>query len=449
MTSSIKTARTRIVCLCEDPEAKGVLTRTLTAAGYQLVLPQETKNFDIALIDLRRQSLSAKKARSISILLRRGSPDCRLFFLTSEDMRPTSREALRRHGEVISSGDDIAHVVERFRQVIRLRNIAEETGERLKSLTSLNRLASFPIISAPTSPPKILIAGAPGPSALAAVNALQGDAAFTVSVFSGGQIMRALDHDEFDGLVIIPSDEHDSLLTVARTLRRHTKHFALPMIAVANNGTEAGLYGCKGATDTILAAHLASDLQSRILLSTRRARLVKSMKIFLNACEGEGVRDPASSAFSGTFALEHGARLCARADQTGRPLSAVILRLKSAHKQTGEPGRNALQRAAKLINRLTRAEDMVARIAPSTFLTLMPATSRGGAEKASLRMEGVLENTVFRGEHDIDLYSLRVSTGSYLRAEGACIEEVVARALANLREDEEVTTTALQQQSQR
>lgn len=449
MKSPIKTARTRIVCLCDDTEAKGALTTALTAAGYELTSTQEAENIDIGLIDLRRHTLSSKKARSISILLRRKSPDCRLFFLIGETMNHTSREALRRHGEVISTGEDIAHVIERFRQVIRLRNIAEETGERLKSLTSLNRLASFPLITASTSAPNILIAGAPGPSALAAANALQNDMASSVSVFSGGQIMRALDHGNFDGLVIIPSDEHDSLLTVARTLRRHAKHFALPMIAVAGTENEASLYGRKGATDTILATHIATDLKARVLLSTRRARLVKSMKIFLTACEGEGVRDPASSAFSGAFALEHGARLCARADQMERPLSASIIRLKNTKPGGSEPGRSALQRAAKLINRLTRAEDMVARIAPSTFLALLPATSRGGAEKASLRIEGVLENTVFRGEHDDDLFSLRVSTGSTLRPEGACVEEVVARALANLREDEEPVTTAPQQQSQR
>lgn len=448
MTSTIKTARTQIVCLCDDREAKAVLSETLTTAGYEIASAQNANNVDIALIDLRRQTLSSKKARSISTLLRRNSPDCRLFFLVNESTNPTTREALRRHGEVICAGEDIAHVIERFRQTIRLRNVAEETGERLKSLTALNRLAAFPAITAATSPPKILVAGAPGPSALAAVNALQAEDVSCISVFSGGQIMRALDYNHFDGVVITPSDEHDSLLTVARALRRHPKHFSLPIIAIAEEENDAGLFGRKGATDVILARHVSADIKARVLLSARRARLMKSMRIFLDACEGDGVRDPVSGAFSGVFALEHGSRLCARADQTGRPLSALIVRLRHATASGEKPGKPALKRAATLINRLTRAEDMTARISPASFLVLMPATSRGGVEKASLRIEGVLENTVFRGDGENDVYSLRVTAGSTLRGKGACIEEVVARALANLREDEEVASTALPQQSQ-
>ena len=448
MNSTIKTARTRIVCLCHDAEAKGALTETLTAAGCQIVSARGSGNVDIGLIDLRRHAISEKKARSISALLRRGSPDCRMFFLANGAMAASSRDALRRCGEVVPAGKDVSHLIERFRQVVRLRNIAEETGERLKSLTALNRLAAFPAVAASSAPAKILIAGEPGPVVLAAANALQGEDASCVSVFSGGQIMRALDHRDFDGLVIVPSSEHDPLLTVARALRRHPRRFALPVIAVAGKEDDAALFGRKGATDVILADHLGADLGPRALLSARRARLMKSMKVFLNACAGEGVRDPASAAFTGAFALEHGSRLCARADHTGRPLSAVVIRLRNAY-DGRDPVRASLPRAAQLVNRLTRAEDTVARIAPATFLALMPATSRGGAEKASLRIEGVLENTVFRGESERDLFSMRVSTGSYQRAEGACMEETAARALANLRDDEEAGTTALQQQSRR
>ena len=442
-------ARSKVVCLCEDASVKASLTSTLTLAGFDLVAPQEAA--DLGLIDLRRCALSEKKARSIAALLRRESPDCRLFFLVGRETAPASRETLRRHGEVVPAGEDIAHVIERFRQAIRLRNIAEETGERLKSLTALNRLSAFPPIAASTGPASLLIAGEPGPAALEAANALRGEAAACVSVFSSGQIMRALDHRDFDALVIAPTGEHDPLLTLARALRRHPKHFALPVIAIAGTEAEAALYGRKGASDVILADHLDTDLRARAALSTRRARLLQSMKRFLGVCVGEGVRDPASSAFTASFALEHGARLCARADQTARPLSAATLRLQNAY--TGkEPSRVSLPRAAHLIKRLVRAEDMVARIAPATFLVLTPATGLRGAEKASLRIQGVLENTVFRGEDERDLFSMRVIAGAHQRAEGACIEETAARALARLRENEKASggrSTALPQRFRR
>jgi len=451
-----KTARSKVVCLCDDAGEKAALASALADAGFEITAPeaivrkatvpqgtpsQGTAPADIGLIDLRRHALTEKKARSIAALLRRGSPDCRLFFLVGGAVAAESREALRRHGEVVPAGRDIAHVIERFRRAIRLRNIAEETAERLKSLTAMNRLAAFPPVAASSAPPKLLIAGEPGPVALEAANALRGGADACVSVFSSGQVMRALDVRRFDALVIAPAGEHDPLLTLARTLRRHPKHFALPVIAVAASEEDAALFGRKGASDVILASHLGADLRVRAALSARRSRLLQSMKLFLNACAGDGVRDPASSAFTAAFALEHGARLCARADQTQRPLSAVVVRLQNAY--TGaEPSRAALPRAAHLIRRLVRAEDLAARIAPATFLVLMPATAGGGAQKAALRIQGVLENTVFRGDGERDLFSMRVAAGVDERADGACMEETAARALARLRENEKARDAA-------
>jgi two-component system cell cycle response regulator len=155
------------------------------------------------------------------------------------------------------------------------------------------------------------------------------------------------------------------------------------------------------------------------------------------------VRDPSSGAFTATFLAEHGARICARSDQTNRPLALVALRIETESKDHGEPepGKRALHQAARLINRVTRAEDIIARIASDIFLVLMPATTEKNAEIAALRIRGVLENTVFRSANDDLLYGIHVGLAACARPEGYCIEESVALALAVLRENAEIPAT--------
>ena len=319
--------------------------------------------------------------------------------------------------------------------MLRLRNIAEETGERLKSLAALSRLVEFPSIATSDAQPRILIAGHPGAAALSVLNAVNPIAEQSVCVLSIGQAMRALDHGAFDCAVFLPTGENDPLFSLARALRRHPKHGAVPIIHIADDPTMAAQFASKGAREFTLSDHVPDDLAGRVQLLARRARLTRTMRGFLQACAGEGVRDGPSGAFTSTFMAEHGARLCARADQTSRPMSIVIsqLSVEGSDKKNLEPGRRALHQATRLINRVTRAEDVVARIGPNTFLVLMPSTNEKAALDVALRIEGVLESTVFRGAFDGELFAVRAKSAACDRPHGLCIEETIALALQRLR----------------
>lgn len=436
-------SRAKIVCVSGDKSSLFSLTTPFEEAGYQLLQPENAANADLGLIDLRGKRVSGKQALSIANLLRRKSPECSLFFIIDNDLSAQGRNALKRHGEIVFLHDSPAPIIERCRQMLRLRNIAEETGERLKTLASLNRLAEFPSLASSSTPPRILIAGEPGASALAAVNAVSKSAEQSVCALSTGQAMRALEHGEFDCAIFLPSKENNSFLSLSRVLQRHPKFCWMPIIHVAEDAEAAARFVRKGAKDFLLASYLESGLEAKIKLATRRARLLKTMRQFLNACAGESVRDARSGAFTALFLAEHGARLCARADQTGRPLSAIGLRLE-AHCADGanhiEPNRLALHRAARLLNRVTRAEDVVARIAPETFLVLTPATHMEDAAKAALRFEGVLENTVFKNARDEALYAVTAHTAVCARPKGFCIEEFAALCLNKLRAAERQRT---------
>ena len=441
--------RARIVYVCNDKKSLAALTMPFREVGYALLPPEAAANADLGLIDLRGKTISGKKALAVANLLRRNSPECSLFFIVDEALEQIGQNALKRYGEVIFLTGSPAPIIERCRQMMRLRNIAEETGERLKSLATLNRLAEFPSIAAPAAPPRILIAGAPGAAALTAVNAVSRIAAQCVCVLTAGQAMRALDHGDFDGAIFIPKSGNNTLLSLTRVLRRHPKYCWMPIIHVADNADNAAAYVQKGAKDFILMNHIEGGLAAKTKLAVRRARLLKTMRHFLQACAGEGVRDASSGAFTAAFLAEHGARLCARADQTKRPLASIALRLVAQNQDGGaiEPDRQALHSAARLINRVTRAEDVVARIAPGTFLILTPATHEEDAAKAALRFVGILENTVFRNMRNQLLYAVTAHTAVCTRPQGLCIEELVALNLNKLRAVEKQSTKQPQRRS--
>ncbi|WP_375203032.1 GGDEF domain-containing protein [Hyphococcus sp.] len=437
--------KARIVYVGGEDEARSALTVAFEDAGYALVSHEDAGRMDadIGLIDLRGRHVSSRKAQSIAGLLRKSSPESSILIIIDPYIDETARCALRRHGELVVMLTKPDGLIERCRQVLRLRNIAEEAGERLKSLAGLNRLNDFPPISAPAGALRVLIAGEAGPVALSALNALKPITEQSVCVFSAGQALRAVENMRFDAAIFLPKRDSDPLMSLARSLRRHPKHANMPIVFPLHDPDDAAEYAIRGASDFMLTGHIGADLAPKAQLAARRARLQKSMRKFLQACEGDGVRDAGSGAFTATFLAEHGARLCARADQTGRTMSMVTLRIETESKEHGEaePGRRALHQAARLINRVTRAEDMVARVATNTFLVMMPATTERNAEKAALRIQGVLENTVFRSAGDDLLYGVNVNAVACRRPEGLCIEECVALGFALLRENTEVAVS--------
>ena len=430
------TPKARIVYVGGE-DARSALTVAFEEADYALVSHEDASRADIGLIDLRGRKVSSRKAQSIAGILRKSSPESSILIIIDPYIDETARRALRRHGELVVMLTKPEALIERCRQVLRRRNIAEEAGERLKTLAGLNRLNDFPPISAPTTNLRVLIAGEAGPIALNALNALKPITEQCVCVFSAGQALRAVESMRFDVAIFLPRRDSDPLMSLARSLRRHPKHANMPVIFPAHDTDESAAYALRGAMDFLLAGHIATDLGPKAQLSARRARLLKSMRRFLQACEGEGVRDAASGAFTSAFLSEHGARLCARADQSGRALAMIALRIETESKEHGEaePGRRALHQAARLINRVTRAEDTAARVATDTFFVLLPSTTEKNAEKAAARIQGVLENTVFRSANDHLLYGVHVETAAVARPEGMCIEECVALTLTALREN--------------
>ena len=239
------------------------------------------------------------------------------------------------------------------------------------------------------------------------------------------------------------------MMSLARALRRHPKHSVIPIIFLTETSEDACVLAERGAQDFMFNHIISDDLRGRLQLSARRGRLLRAMNGFLRTCSGESVRDPASGAFTALFFSEHGARLCLRAEQTGRPLSFAAISLSASFNdgKKGSPSKKSLHQVARLINRITRAEDVVARIANDTFMIAMPATIVKDAKTVGLRVEGVLGNTVFRQDKGDDLFSVQSNLTVFERPHGATIEDVAVSAIKKLRTSEKTKRAVPQTQS--
>ncbi len=431
----IASPRARIAWLSPDEQSKGRAEPAFDAAGYALVDVEGAFPPDVAVVDLREHRLSAKSVQTLAQLTRQAAPDCGLVYIAPFTLSAHERAHLRRSGDLVLAGDDLSVVVDACRHRLRLRNIAEETGERLKSIAASTRLSEFPPIETSNAKPRVLVAGAPGPSSLSALAATEAVAEQTVGALTAAQAMRALESGRFDCAVFIPGGEGDPLMGLARSMRRHRKFQDLPLIVVGGDGLEARKCRFSSAyvADIVLPRHASEDLGARILSVTRRARLAAAMRRFLSACAGDGVRDKMSGAFAPPFFAMHAERIFARADQTRRPLSVVGVRLSPvAPNETEARASRMLADAARLINRVTRAEDFVARLSPDTFIVLMAATTERDADTASKRISGVIANTMFRTKNEKLSFAVAAATTAIQRERRGRLDETVARVFVSL-----------------
>jgi len=436
---TVNATRARIACISSTQEAFETLAEAFGDAGFDCVQPEgrapnagasEPIATDLCLVDLRAQHVSTAKAKNLASLLRNGAPEASIFFLIDPALDAPVRAALRRLGEVIPAGDNYAHLIERCRQMLRLRNIAEEAGERLKSLASMNRIADFPSIATSCEPINVLIAGAPGPGASVAIHAASRVAGRCVCVLTASQVMRALESEDFDAAIfVLPHDDATALNSISSTIRRDRRFAGLPVIHIAEDVSDLSAATKLGANDMMLRAHAADDLGVKIQVAARRYRLLRSMRRFLRACDGAGVCDPVSDAFSALFLGEHGARLCVRADQTGRPSATALITLRPAEEVA--LGRNALGKAAGLIKRSTRAEDVTARVGPDSFVTCLPATIAEDAVDIARRIDGVLSGAAYHSDNNKMPFAVTVETSVRQRERGQAIEEVIAHLIKN------------------
>ncbi|NJM35419.1 MAG: diguanylate cyclase [Rhodomicrobium sp.] len=432
-SSTAGSPRARIAWISPDPTTIAAARPAFAHAGYALFAGSDETAADIAVVDLRQRRFSLKAAQHLAEEARRAAPDCGVVYLTSPALTASERAHLRRSGEIVAATQDYDTAIDVCRRRLRLRNIAEESGERLKSIAATMRLCEFPTISASSAPPDVLVAAPPGPMALSLLDAAERVSSRTIGAFNAAQAMRALEAGGIDCAVLAPQGEGDPMLALARSMRRHARFQDLPVVLIDGDDDFAPKgKGSSNVVERLSARCAAENLPARIVAASRRARLVSAMRRFLSACAGDGVRDRLSGSFCPQFFAQHAERLFARSDETGRPIAVVGLRLSSPANQADVGAAMTLTSAAQLINRVTRAEDFAARLSSDTFVILQSATQASDAEAAAKRIEGVIANTRFRSHRDHHPFAVAVASAASVREPKARVDETVASILGRL-----------------
>ncbi len=413
-------AKATIAWLSADaPAPDARISAAALEAGYRFVAGgSATAPVDLVAVDVRGVESSAPLTQSLIASARRLAPAAGIIVMASSDAPRQCRTALRRIGDLCFIRDDGAAVIGAIRERLRLASLVEEVGDRLKTLVAEGQPVEFSRFVAP--PPAavcVLVAGKPSPLTLSACNAVKIAGVETHCVFTAGQVMRALDHCRFDGVIIIPADENDLLLALARALRRHHEHRRLPVTLVSANESLLARCAMRDGFGHVLENHLDSDLAYRFDLSARRARLAFSMRGFLRA------RDSADHATGETAGARifaaHAYRSCRRADATGKPLSFVGVSLADPQDA------GAMTDVARTAARLVRAEDMIAKLSAGKLIVMLRDARERDAARVAARLEGVISGTLHRSKPEV----ARVMAAAIERAAGDDLETVIARLL--------------------
>lgn len=432
---NLDTARSRATIAWFSPSAAGPSARILSAAetaGYEILdaLLTESKGdrADVAVIDLRGAEESRTIATGLLAHARALGPACGVIILASGETDRTQRSWLRRHADVCYVRKDASPIVAAIRERLRLAGLVDEMGERIKSLIADGRTCSFSGLGDETTGLSVLIAGKPSPATLSACNAVRQTASQTTCVFTAGQVMRALDHCQFDGAIFLPEDDSDLLLALARALRRHRDHRRLPVILAAQNEDLLDRCAARDGFDSILAGHLDGDLASRLELYARRARMASSIRLFLRSPAGcAGGDDGASGA---RFFAHHAIRVFRRADDMRQPVSLVGLSLTPRHAGALDGAiASALSDALRTTSRLVRAEDLIAKLTPTTLVLMMRNVRARDSLRIAARLEGVITGTLVRSTLDI----AHISAAAIERDAGDTIETSIAALVRQLR----------------
>ncbi|MDZ7627458.1 MAG: hypothetical protein U5J99_03490 [Parvularculaceae bacterium] len=398
----------------------------LHAANYRLAEASGPRP-DIAIVDLLNADPAGATAADAVAAARRLGAQAGVLIAASAACGAEDRRRLPRLGETIFIRTSLDPLIGAVRERLRVAALADETGDRLKTLIADGR----PVAFAPAPPRRedysVLIAGKPSPIALAASNAVAGMAKTSASVFSAGQAMRALDHGAFQGAVFIPASENDLLIALARALRRHREHRRLPVIIVSDDDDLLDRRAAKDGLETMSAARIGEDLGPRLETITRRASMAATMRSFLRSAEGNG----GAVAASPRLFAQHAVRCLQRADEAGRAISFVALSLSPKREcVSAADTRAAIDEALRTAARLVRAEDMIARLTATTLVVMLRGTVAADAERVARRLEGVIAGTQSRASLD----QADVHAAALERATGVEIERVIAGLVSELRD---------------
>lgn len=417
-------------------------TIALTAAGFSIAGDDALRRQTAAIIIDTRGEAGQKAgdlARSIKAAL---GPRAGLFFAWSDATSNYDPSAF--DGALDASATSTA-LAARLNSSLRIAVMADEAQLRFKSLAKFGGAPKPPSLNIKTMP-RILVFGPPGPDMMRFTSALEARGAQSIASFTSFTAFDYLHDGDFDGVAIIANDDVSSSLGFCAAMRRNARLFHMPCLVLGSpDFAQPEEAISKGATDFAVSGDDDDAAAERLLDFVDEKRSRDALALAFAAARAPMAMDQGTGLYGPDFFTSHLESLIARAHQTDRPLSIILVRIAPDPIMVALAAGRGLDRivgqSGAMMARLVRAEDVAARLDRTTFAIAFPSSDEDAAHIAASRIGAVLECTAFDSGTDVTAYSndaplqikLNVAAAGLLPSETA--SSLIARAQSRLPQD--------------
>jgi two-component system, cell cycle response regulator PopA len=394
-------AKPQLLVLADDDAAMA-----LTHAGFSIAGDDSIRRQTAAVIIETRGEAGIKAgdlARSIKAAL---GPRAGLFLAWSD---PTSRYDSSAFDGALDAAATPVALAARLNSSLRIAVMADEAQLRFKSLAKFGGAPKPPSLNI-KSTPRILVYGAPGPDMMRFTSALEAGGAQAIASFTSFTAFDYLHDGDFDGVTLIANDDVASSLSFCSAMRRNARLFHMPCLVMGSADFAQPEEAIKkGATDFAISGDDDVAAAERLLDFVDEKRSRDALALAFAAARAPAAMDQGTGLYGPAFFDSHLETLTARAHQTDRPLSIILVRIAPDPIMTALAQGRGLDRivgqAGAMMARLVRAEDVAARVDRTTFAVAFPSSDEDAAQIAATRIGAVLECTAFDSGNDVTAYT--------------------------------------------
>lgn len=199
---------------------------------------------------------------------------------------------------------------------------------------------------------------------------------------------------------------HQLLVKIRKSDDAHLKNMPVIVMTTAEDNVDRNLAFLNGANDFITKPIDEMELQARVNVHHKLAQTIRALESSRRALAEQVSTDPLTQLRNRRAFFENGSRHLALARRYGSELALIVADLdyfKRINDTYGhQAGDAALVAVARILERMTRTEDTVARIGGEEFALLLPDTNRLGAAVLAERIRIAVERERIQvGEHTI------------------------------------------------
>lgn len=334
--------------------------------------------------------------------------------------------------DVLAVGCSDAELFARMRPLVRLATMHAELRQRAAMARRFGIAARDRVVDNGATLPAILIIG-DDPDPIAAMLTGCGDLARADTLYEAEEMLV---RRNFDAAVLSFSQEQEGILGFCSQVRNNPRLFNLPMVLLANPGTDVADAYRRGATRVLGRPVDQLVLRAAVLTLVRRQQLRWNIRGAMNDSLAAATRDEATGAYSRPFLEAYLASRIETARTHDRHLAVVFFaapNIEGVRRQFGDDAALHLtQQVGQWITGLLRAEDLTSAFKPNEFCVVLPDTPIHEAEIVMHRIAGVLAYTDFAVRDVYQPVKVWVQVGCTVVGPGDSLDTVLARARQNL-----------------